>query len=432
MRLGDLLIAAKLVTAKQVEAALARQVSRGGRLGDNLVAVGAIDQNSIDAFLAHLPREPTTIAETGIAEADLRNLLLKLIYVGHLETVRQFVDAIKLPQQLVAELVRGAVERSLLRAAGSEGQALDMRYGMTEGGQRAAVDALGLSQYAGPAPVSLEDFAHRVQLQKITNELVTWERIRDAFSGLTIGERFIEQVGPAVNSGLAILLYGPPGNGKTSIALRLGSIFDDVIYVPHAISVEGQVIHVYDPSLHMLPAKPSAGEGAPSAVRREAFDARWVPCKRPFVVTGGELTLEMLDLAFSAKANFYEAPLHVKALGGCFIIDDFGRQLVAPADLLNRWIGPLERRVEYLKLHTGKSFGFPFEELVIFSTNMEPEDLMDQAFLRRIPYKLAVMGPTLEPRFIDYAIDNLRVTSSGDQPMIPTPERFGPGQGRRR
>jgi hypothetical protein len=200
-----------------------------------------------------------------------------------------------------------------------------------------------------------------------------------------------------LNSGRAMLLYGPSGNGKTSFALRLAKVFTDLIYVPYAVIVEGQIIRIYDPSMHVpIVADPANAEKAQGIMRRESIDARWVPCKRPFVTAGGELTLEMLDLRYDPASNFYEAPLHMKALGGCFVIDDFGRQLVSPTTLLNRWIVPLENRVDYLKLHTGKSFSIPFEELVIFSTNLEPEDLMDPAFLRRLPYKIEIGSPSEE------------------------------------
>ena len=216
-----------------------------------------------------------------------------------------------------------------------------------------------------------------------------------AFANLIVSEEFIHRVGPAINSGRSILLYGPPGNGKTSVAEQIGAIFKDTIYIPYCFEVEGQIIKVFDPGIHKRIERNTEG-ATRGTLRREDFDQRWVPCRRPFIVTGGELTLEMLDLSFNALAKFYEAPLHIKALGGIFAIDDFGRQLVSPEALLNRWIVPLESRVEYLKLHTGKSFSVPFDELVVFSTNLAPRDLMDPAFLRRIPYKMEIAGPTPE------------------------------------
>ena len=221
-------------------------------------------------------------------------------------------------------------------------------------------------------------------------------RIRAAVGDLEMDESILEQAGPALNSGRAILLYGPPGNGKTTVAMRFASVFHDVIYIPYAVEVEGQIIRVFDPSVHTEVTAARDDETSLSFVRQDEYDARWVPCRRPFVITGGELTLEMLDLRYDQTGHYYEAPLHMKALGGCFLIDDFGRQLVSPANLLNRWIVPLESRIDYLKLHTGKSFSIPFEEMVIFSTNLEPEQLMDPAFLRRLPYKIEVGAPAIE------------------------------------
>lgn len=366
-------------------------------MGDNLVANGAIKQDVLEAFLHRTPREPADIAATGIEDTDLLGLLLKLIYTGRLQTVRQFSDAIKLPYHIVLELIRMAVDRALLQNLGSRNSdsLIDLAYTFTEEGRRYVIDAMQRLRYVGPAPVTIEEFTDQVNLQKLTNELVTYEKIRAATAGLQFDERILEQSGPALNSGRAMLLYGPPGNGKTTVALRFASVFSDVIYVPYAVEVEGQIIRVHDPSIHIaLETANIQEENAFSVVKSQAYDARWVPCQRPFVVTGGELTLEMLDLRYDTTGHYYEAPLHVKALGGCLLIDDFGRQIVSPTNLLNRWIVPLESRVDYLKLHTGKTFSIPFEELVIFSTNLEPEDLMDPAFLRRLPYKIEVGPPT--------------------------------------
>ena len=397
--MGDLLVQAKLVTLEQVTEAIDLQAQLGGRLGDRLVAAGAISQAVLDSFIHRMPAEPADITSMKIDTTELLGLLMKLIYVEHLEAIRQFVNTIKLPYNIVLALVQMAIDRQLMHAMGSRDPAnpRDVSYAITDTGRRWVLDALNQSRYAGPAPVTLEEFTAQVNLQKVTNERITIDRIRNCLGTLTFNDSIIEQSGPALNSGRAILLYGTPGNGKTSVAMSFANVFSDVIYIPYAVIVEGQIMRVYDPSYHvsLSPAAPSQTDRL-SFVRTEEFDARWVPCSRPFVLTGGELTLEMLDLRYDASVNFYEAPLHVKALGGCFVIDDFGRQLVTPKNLLNRWIVPLENRFDYLKLHTGKTFTIPFEELVIFSTNLEPEDMMDPAFLRRLPYKIEVAGPSYD------------------------------------
>ena len=399
MRMGDLLIQAHPVTQENVAEAMDRQSVLGGRLGDNLVALGAIELQVLESFLKRIPGEPADIAATGIDELDLLSLLMKLIYIGRLENPRQFIEAIKLPYHIVQDLVRMAVDRQLLRTLGSRGSIspIEMSYAFTDEGKRWTIDALERLRYAGPAPVTLEEFTLQVSLQKLTNERVTFERIGKGLGDLTFDASILEQSGPALNSGRAMLLYGPPGNGKTSFAHSLASVYRDVIYVPYAISVEGELIRFFDPAIHVdVRGSALSDKEEMSFVRAEEFDARWVPCRRPFVSTGGELTLEMLEMRYDPTGHFYEAPLHVKALGGCFVIDDFGRQLVSPTNLLNRWIVPLENKIDYLKLHSGKSVSIPFEELVIFSTNLEPEDLMDPAFLRRLPYKIEVGSPSLE------------------------------------
>ena len=398
MRLGDLLIRAKRVTEEDVARALARINEHGGRLGDNLVAIGAIDEKTLNSFLHRIPAEPRDIAGTGIDDTDLIGLLMKIIYSARLRSVREYIEAIKLPYHIVSELVRMAVDRQLLHTLGTRhsDNPIDLSYALTEAGRRWTVDALERLRYYGPAPVRLEDFTEQVNHQKLTSEIVTMSRVRAAVKDLEMDESILEQAGPALNSGRAILLYGPPGNGKTTVALRFADVFHDVIFIPYAVEIEGQIIRVFDPSVHTEVTSALSGEDEFMFVRQDEYDRRWVPCRRPFVITGGELTLEMLDLRYDQVGHYYEAPLHMKALGGCFLIDDFGRQLVSPANLLNRWIVPLESRVDYLKLHTGKTFSIPFEEMVIFSTNLEPEQLMDPAFLRRLPYKIEVGPPTVE------------------------------------
>jgi len=399
MELGQLLVRAKLISVEQMNEALKRQSGQGGRFGDHVVALGHMSREALDAFIYKTPVEPESVEATGIDEQELLALLMKQIYGGRLESTREFTDAIKLPSAIVAKLVRMATEQKLLYARGVRpDNPAAMNYALTDEGRRWVNDALQRSQYTGPAPVTLDQYTERVSLQKITNEVVTFERVRQSVTDLVMEDSMIEQSGPALNSGRAILLYGPSGNGKTTFAMRMANVFADMIYIPYAVVVEGQIIRVFDPSLHVPITSTSAAgkDTGQSILLSQAVDARWVPCKRPFVVAGGELTLEMLDLRYDATSKFYEAPLHMKASGGCFVIDDFGRQLVTPANLLNRWIVPLESRVDYLKLHTGKSFSIPFDELVIFATNLAPEELMDPAFLRRMPYKIEIGTPSLE------------------------------------
>jgi len=396
MQLGDILIARGLVTQADIDRALQRQQTDGGRLGDNLLAIGAISQEDLSRALNEAPAAPNSVEVTGIASGELINLLLKCMAGGGLETPSQIANTLKLPNRVVNELLKECTDRKLVDILGSTGDSSmlsELRHALSEHGKRRASEAMEICQYSGPAPVTLNEYHTRIERQAITNERIDRDQVREAFANLVISDEFVRRVGPAINSGRCLLLYGPPGNGKTSVAEKVGRIFNDVIYIPYCIEVEGQIIKVFDPSIHTA----VGGSGTATktvSVRREEFDKRWVACQRPIIVTGGELTLEMLDLKYNPHARFYEAPLHVKAMGGTFIIDDFGRQLVSPEEVLNRWIVPLQNRIDYLKLHTGKSFAVPFDELVIFSTNMEPDDLMDPAFLRRIPYKLETTAPS--------------------------------------
>jgi len=397
MRIGDILVASGEVSAEQVEEALLRQKQSGGRLGDNLVALGAITTDALDNILNELPQSPKTLAETGLSEGMLLGLLLKLIYARNLDTVSRMSAELMLSAPLVNALLVEAEKRQLVEVLGAaDGKAMsEIRYALSSAGRKRAAEAFEVSQYVGPAPVPLQAFQTRILRQRITNERVDRVAVEQAFADLTISKDFIDRLGPGINSGRSILLYGPAGNGKTSVAERIARIFRGVIYIPYCVEIEGQLVKVFDPTLHE--ALPQVRlQKVETTILRDDFDRRWVASRRPVVITGGELTLEMLDLQYNSTARFYEAPLHVKALGGTFIIDDFGRQLVSPEQLLNRWIVPMQSRVDYLKLHTGKSFSLPFDELIIFSTNMDPSDLMDPAFLRRIPYKLETAPPSLE------------------------------------
>jgi hypothetical protein len=394
-----------LASTAAVNRALDRQRDHGGRLGDHMVSLGYTTAATLAKVFEETPVMPRSVAETGVSRGNLLNLLLKFLRMDSCEQLPELSARMKLPHTVVQELLDEAVAQRQVHVLGSTnvGIVRYMRYALSEQGRLDATEALAQNQYLGPAPVSLEAYTAQVLRQTIRNEQLDPETIKRGFAGLQVGDHYIRKLLPAVNAGQTVLLYGPPGNGKTSIGLRIASVFRQPVHVPYAIEVAGQIIKLYDHNIH----KPFIDQddevraelqalSARGTLQIEAFDARWMVCRRPVAIAGGELTLDMLDLRYDADARTYDAPLHMKALNGMFLIDDFGRQKVNPTELLNRWIVPLESRVDYLKLNTGKSFSIPFDELVFFSTNLEPADLMDPAFLRRIPYKIRMYAPSVE------------------------------------
>ena len=358
-------------------------------------------QTRDDSMALGYPVAPKSIEESGLEQPFLINLILKFMYQSSLETEADVARAIKVPLHFVTFLFEEARHRELIESLGAQHQAdfSGLRYRLTTKGRDWALDALSRSRYVGPAPVLLDEYRAQVERQSIRREHIEKGELSKALEHLIIPDELRAELGPAVNSGESLLIYGPSGNGKTSIAEAIGSAFRDTIFVPYSIIVGGEVVVIHDEGIHRPPAdekkQGSRRDSRNVAAGLRDFDQRWVACRRPVVVTGGELTLQILDLIYT-DALYYEAPLHVKAMNGVFIIDDFGRQFVDPNDLLNRWIIPLERHVDFLTLRTGKKFSLPFDEFVVFATNIPPRELMDPAQLRRIPFKIEIAPPSYE------------------------------------
>lgn len=342
------------------------------------------------------PAPPATLEETGLDREFLVDLLTKTIYRMSLQRPSQMAEACKLPVPLIEQLIQLMSEKRLIETLGQRGANLiaEMQYQLTTRGREWALEALSQSEWVGPAPVPLEQFRRQSKAQSIRGETLTRPMLEHAFSELTLSPALMDQVGPAVNSGQSMLLYGPPGNGKSSIAIAICAAYQDYLFIPWAIEVDNQIIAMYDPTVHQpIALNKSSGD----ALRHEkTFDSRYVPAKRPIVITGGELTLEMLDLAYSPVSRNYEAPMQLKAAGGILVVDDFGRQRQSPQEIVNRLIIPLENNHDYLSLQTGRKFEVPFDALVILSTNIAPTQLVDDAALRRLRYKILVAPPDVD------------------------------------
>jgi Magnesium chelatase, subunit ChlI len=328
--------------------------------------------------------QPKTRASLDIPWSTVLDLILRRTLADETMSLFRLTKALGLSSNIISEAFEELRGRKLLDVQGMNGN--DYIFSLTTMGREEARDRWESCQYNGITPVALTTYQQAVDLQR-ANMKVNRASIRHAFSDLVVDDDMLDQLGPAFNSQHSVFFYGPAGTGKTSLAERLVRLYPDFIIIPRAILVDGQYVLVYDPVVHdPLPHQPAE------------LDPRWVACKRPLVVAGGELEGEMLSLKYDPVSSIYTAPLQVKANNGMFLIDDFGRQILTPEQLLNRWIYPLAKRVDYLSLRTGVKFAMPFELMVIFSTNMNPQDLGDEAFFRRIKNKVYV-GPVREDQF---------------------------------
>ena len=335
-----------------------------------------------------LVKEPTSLEDTGLDLPFLSDLVLKSIYYNNSVTAQRITEILCLPYFNVIDRALTMLKREeLVEVNGSNGFGeLGYQYAIAPKGLARVHEVMERSTYLGPAPVTLEDYIAVVKAQAIGEVRVSPADIRAAFADLVLEETTMDIIGQAVNTGRSLFLFGHPGNGKTVMAEHIVPLLGGHIFVPHCIVVDGQIIKVLDFHNH-VPVNPTGSN-------RLDWDRRWVRCERPAIIVGGELTLEALDLTYNPANRYYEAPLQMKANSGLFLIDDFGRQQVHPRELLNRWIVPLEKRIDYLTLHTGKKIEVPFDQLIVFSTNLEPKDLVDEAFLRRIQNKVRIHNPS--------------------------------------
>jgi hypothetical protein len=357
-------------------------------------ATALIDGDACNPALTPMPPlPPQSIAETGLHPDTLSQLMLKTLVAGEASGT-QLAELMRLPYSVLDVMIQHARIEKLVEVRGASGAGTaGYRYALTDLGRDRANQFLDMNRYIGPAPVPLRQYNAYVHECMAARPPVDRERLARGFESLIVNDAMYDMLGPAVNSGKSLFLYGAPGNGKTVVAEGIGRALGTDMHVPHAIDIDGQTITVFDPVNH-VPTTPIGA--SKSVVAAAARDRRWEGIRRPVVVVGGELTLEMLDLTFNPIARFYEAPIQMKANGGVFVVDDFGRQRIPPRDLLNRWIVPLESRVDYLTLHTGRKFELPFNVFIIFATNLRPESLADEAFLRRIPYKIRAKNPTID------------------------------------
>lgn len=351
------------------------------------------------------PAAPKTVKALGISFNTVVNLILKLIMLEGETSLGRISERIKIEAAVTGEIFQHLRKEQYIEVKGMVGN--DYVVALSSQGRAVAQERYRVSQYVGPVPVPLDAYTAAVR-QQAAKHKINRKRLKEVFHDLVIPDEMLDQLGPAILSNSQIFLYGSTGNGKTAIAERLVRIFKDEVYVPYAVEVDGQIINVHDSVVHR-PRKPVDG-----------VDARWIRCTRPCIAVGGEMVSEMLELRFEETLGYYTAPLQMKANNGLFIIDDFGRQMINPRDLLNRWIVPLDRGVDFLSLRTGVKIPVPFETLVIFSTNLDPRQLADEAFLRRIQNKVKVDATT--PEIFDQILQ--RVCEGEKIPWSPQHSAF--------
>jgi hypothetical protein len=347
------------------------------------------DPDATDFDNPFVPREPASFQQAGLSESEVEALSLKFLLARGDATGREIADQVKLPFVLVDRLLR-QMKSDQMVVHRSSAPMNDYQYQMTDLGRERARRLAQHCTYFGSAPVSLADYVASVKIQSLTTQHPTLEDLNRAFAGLLLSPRMLDRLGPAINSGRGLFLYGAPGNGKTSIAERVTAAFGQYIWIPRAIGVDGEIMRMFDRMNHVeVPLE--AGSGM---LEHRSIDKRWVRIRRPTIIAAGELTMSALEVTVNLSTGISEAPLQMKSNCGTLVIDDFGRQRMRVEELLNRWIVPLEKHEDYLSLPNGKKIQVPFDQLIIFSTNLEPQDLVDEAFLRRIPYKIEVLDPS--------------------------------------
>ncbi len=360
------------------------------RLTDLFERVNKLLGATETADTSYRPKAPETLDQAGLSREEVESLIIKYLYARGSASGRQVCLQIKLPYSIVEPIIRDLKFDHLLSLSGSA-EAGDFEYSITDSGRERARALSADCSYFGAAPVSLKDYLIAMAAQSIAKQQVTAENLHEAFADLVMNKKMLDTLGPAINSGRGMFLFGEPGNGKTSIAERITRCFGSTIWIPRALGIDGEIIRVFDPGVHEEIVASKEGLFDLSGV-----DARWVQIVRPTVIAGGELTMSELEVTQNKITRICEAPLQLKSNCGTFVIDDFGRQRMPVTELLNRWIVPLEKRYDFLNVPSGKKIQVPFDQLIIFSTNLEPKQLVDGAFLRRIPYKIQVPDPTEE------------------------------------